>query len=102
MKFSEIFRGAQYFIRVNPRDLSKPKFSCDAIWDFVDDRLQSWSATCELTERVGEFQHDLGLIGGYNDFKEFETRQRTATKASQQARLLWLEWCALMAEEEGL
>ncbi len=78
-------------------------YSCDAI----DKSLETFFAEpctaqedmqfAEMTNRISDFLYDLGLTPDFNAFQEF----RKDTEARQGARYAWLNFCAMIAEEQG-
>lgn len=92
-KMAQIFRRAQRRLWNGsfPRGNAKHEYSCDAV-----------GGVCYTAKDQAEMMKFIDQLGcdcySVHQFKEFPW----GTPERQGARFLWLEWCALMCDEEAV
>lgn len=91
MKISEILRkAADGFLWTGEQRDSDNRYSCGAVADVTDQKVDD-SAACNFLMELGV---DTWSYHAFDEFPEGEIRQG--------ARFLWLDFAALVAEDEGL
>lgn len=84
----------RYRIRDKPRSI----YSCGAVFEALRDK--PYESRILFLNKISSYMKQMGLnTNSLNEFGEFRGKGYACTPRSQNARYLWLKWCALMVEE---